>query len=101
MNKRKLENILDQLNISVDNLGYTYLIATVEIYLKSKINNITEIYKEVAEAYASKYSRIERAIRHEIDKNEDKIKQFFNVDYDITNRRFLALLAREMEREEW
>lgn len=100
MEKRKLENILDKLNIPVDNLGYVYLIAAVEFYSKSKTNNITKIYKEVAEAYATKYSRVERAIRHEIHRNEDKIKQFFNVDYDITNRRFLALLIREMEREE-
>lgn len=98
MNKRKLENILDKLNVSVDNLGYTYLINAVEIYLKSRTNNITEIYKEVAERYETKYLRVERAIRHEMDKNEDKIKQYFNVDYDITNRRLLALLTREMER---
>lgn len=100
MDKRKLENILDKLNIPVDNLGYVYLITAVEIYLKSKTNNITETYKEIAKQHKTKYSRVERAIRHEIDKNEDRIKQFFNVDYDITNRRFLALLTREMEREE-
>ena len=30
--------------------------------------------------------------------NEERIKQYFKVDYKITNKRFLALVVREMER---
>lgn len=99
MDKRKLENILNELNIAVDNLGYTYLLTAVELYLNSRTGNLTEIYEEIARRYKTRYSRVERAIRHEIGKNENKIKQFFNVDYDITNRRLLALLAREIKRK--
>ena len=32
------------------------------------------------------------------EKNEEEIKKFFNVNYDITNKRFIALLNREVER---
>lgn len=100
MEKRKIENLLDRLNIPLDNLGYRYLISALEIYTKDINTKITLIYSQVAKKHNSTASRVERAIRHSVECAEENIKQYFKVDYEITNRRFLALLAREVEREE-
>lgn len=101
MEKRKIEDLLDKFNMPIDNLGYRYLITALEIYMKDINIKITSIYKEVAEIHNTTASRVERAIRHSTECIERNVKQYFNVDYDITNRRFLALLAREMERKQW
>ena len=101
MEKRKVEDILDKLNIPIDNFGYKYLISALEIYQKDINTKITLVYRQVAKRNNSTSSRVERAIRHCISSNEEEIKKFFNVNYDITNKRFIALLNREVERRKW
>lgn len=99
MEKRKIEDLLDKLNMPIDNLGYRYVISALEIYIQDINTKITLVYSQVAKKYNSTSSRVERAIRHLVECAEKNIKQYFKVDYEITNRRFIALLAREMERE--
>lgn len=99
MDKRKLEDLLDKLNMPIDNLGYRYLISALEIYTKDINTKITLVYSQVSKKHNSTNSRVERAIRHSVGCVEENIKRYFKVDYEITNRRFLALLAREMERK--
>lgn len=98
MKKIEIENLLDKFNISVDILGYKYLIKAIEIYTKEANIKIAAIYGQVAKEYNSTACRVERAIRHSIESNEERIKQYFKVDYKITNKRFLSLVVREMER---
>ena len=98
MKKRNIEDLLDKLNIAVDNLGYKYLIAGVEEYISNDIQSVTEIYRRIVQKYDATISRVERAIRHSCENNKETIKNYFKVDYEITNRRLIALIAREMER---
>lgn len=100
MNKRKLEDILDELQIKVSLLGYKYWITAVELYLENKTIKMMKLCREIAKKYNTTGSRIERALRHAIEDKEETIQRYFNVKYDIDNSAFLALLAREMEREE-
>ncbi len=100
MNKRKLEDLLDNLQIKANLLGYKYWITAVEIYLKDNAIRITELYKQVAEKHNTTASRTERALRHAHESKEEIVQDYFNVNYSIDNSAFLALLTREMEREE-
>ncbi len=100
MNKRKLEDILDELQIKVSLLGYKYWITAVELYLENKTIKMMKLCREIAKKYNTTGSRVERALRHAIEDKEETIQRYFNVSYDIDNSAFLALLAREMEREE-
>lgn len=99
MKKRKVEDLLDKLNIPIDNLGYRYLISALEIYQKDTDIKITLIYSIIGKKYNSSAERVERAIRHCIEISEENIKKYFNVNYNITNKRLVALLSRELERE--
>lgn len=100
MNKRKLEDILDELQIKINLFGYKYWITAVELYLKDNTIGMGEICKEIAKRYNTTTSRVDRALRHARERKEETIQRYFNVNYDIDNSVFLALLAREMEREE-
>ena len=93
-------NILDELQIKVSLLGYKYWITAVELYLENKTIKMMKLCREIAKKYNTTGSRVERALRHAIEDKEETIQRYFNVSYDIDNSAFLALLAREMEREE-
>ena len=100
MNKRKLEDILDKLQIKINLFGYKYWITAVELYFKDNTVGMWKICKEIAKKYNTTPSRVDRALRHARERKEEIIQRYFNVNYDIDNSAFLALLAREMEREE-
>ena len=59
-----------------------------------------KICKEIAKKCNTTLTSVERALRHARECKEETIQRYFNVNYDIDNSAFLALLAREMEREE-
>lgn len=99
MKNIKTEDLLDKLGIPVFNYGYRYLVIAVDLYRKDNETKITAIYERIARRCNTTASRVERAIRQCLYKNEEKIQKHFNVNYHITNSRLLALIAREMERE--
>ncbi len=98
MDKRELENILDELKIKINTKGYKYWITAVEKKLKSKNMKIGTLYRELAKEFNSNYSRVERALRSAYTHNIIMIQEYFSIDYGISNTVFLELLIREMER---
>lgn len=100
MNKRKLEDILDGLRIPLGQLGYKYWISAVKFKIESPNLMMGEIYKNVAKEYGTTPVRVERNLRHTYEHKKDFIRKYFGVDCNIGNSTVLALLAREMEREE-
>lgn len=100
MDERKIENLLDKLNVPVDNLEYKYLIEAVKFFLNGNRPKITIVYKEIGKIFGKSSTSVERSIRYYVCKNQYIMKKVFNVNYNITNRRFLGLLSREIEREE-
>lgn len=99
MNKRIIEDLLDELNISADNLGYKYWITAVEIKLKCQEETMGNLCIDIAKKHESTPSCVERAMRYAHTENKDRIKTYFKIDYKITNKRLLALLVREIERK--
>lgn len=100
MNKRKLEDILDGLGIPLGQLGYKYWITAVEFKIENPDSTMGEVYENVAKKHPTTPTRVERALRHTYEYKKDFIRKYFGVDCNIGNSTFLALLAREMEREE-
>lgn len=100
MDKRKLEDILDELKIKVNTKGYKYWIAAVQKKLEKEDMPIGNIYIEIAKKYNSNYSRVERALRSAYTHNIVMIQEYFSIDYEICNTIFLALLIRELERRQ-
>jgi len=98
MDKRKLENILDELQIKVNVKGYKYWIEAVEIKSNNKEIKMGALYNKIGKRHNATYSRVERALRVAYKKKEDIIKEYFTIDYSINNAVFLELLVREMER---
>ena len=100
MDKRKLQNILDELHIKINVKGYQYWIEAVEIKLKNKEINMGTLYKKIGREHNDTYGRVERALRVAYMKKKDIIKEYFTIDYEINNAVFLELLVREMERSQ-
>ena len=98
MKKREIEQLLDDLEISVGNLGYKYWIRTMELYLKNTSIKNGEIYKQIAKENNTTISAVEKALRHTYENKREKVKEFFKVDYKISMKNLLALMARELER---
>lgn len=99
MNKRIIEDLLDELNIPANNAGYKYWIMAVEIKLEHREETMGNICIDVARKYRTTPSNVERALRYAHMENRDRIKTYFTIGYRITNKRFLALLIRELERK--
>lgn len=100
MDKRKLEDILDALQIKINIKGYKYWIAAVEIKLKNKEINMGTLYNKIGREHNDTYGRVERALRVAYKRNSEIIKEYFAIDYEINNVVFLELLVREMERRQ-
>ena len=96
--KKKIEMILDKLQIPIDLAGYKYWITMLEKFNEDKEAKITALYIEVAKEHHTTYIRVERSLRHAVNKCENKIQRYFNVDYKITNKRFLCLILREVNK---
>ena len=100
MNKRIIEDLLDELNIPADNLGYKYWITAIQQKLNDEDRYYMEnLYIDIGKIHGNTRGGVERAMRHAYETSRDKIKTYFKVEYEITNRRFLALLIREIERK--
>lgn len=98
MKKRLIENLLDKVGIHINQLGYKYLIYAVELKIENYDIKVGEIYRKVADKYNTKATCTERAIRHARLSVENKIEKIFDVNYKIDNGNLIALLAREVER---
>lgn len=99
MNKRIIEDLLDELNILANNLGYKYWITAVEIKMKHREETIGNLCIDIAKKHGSTPSCVERAMRYAHTENRDRIKDYFKINYKITNTRLLALLIRDIERK--
>lgn len=58
MDKRKLEDILDKLQIQINVKGYQYWITAIDIYNKNRAIKKTTLYCEIAKIYKTTSSRV-------------------------------------------
>lgn len=105
-----LEQILISLKITANNLGYKYIKDAVLTSLELMKNNqriyITkDIYPSVARTYYTTPSRVERAIRHSINKSFSTMHEIYNDLFDgiPSNSEFIytlcSLLASHTEKD--
>lgn len=100
MENEKIEKLLDELGIKVNQCGYSYWITALQIYYKNKEATLEEIYDKVAKEHNATSMSVKTAMRRTYENKieESKIQSYFNVDYKITNSILLNLLMRELER---
>lgn len=67
--------------------------------MKHREETIGNLCIDIAKKHGSTPSCVERAMRYAHTINRDRIKDYFKINYKITNTRFLALLIREIERK--
>lgn len=98
MDKRKAEDLLDELKIEIGNLGYKFCLAGIEICEQNELISNKELYSKIAEKYNTTPASVERNIRHSYENRKEEIKKFFNINYKLSNRNLLSLMIRELER---
>ena len=80
--------------------GYSYWVTAIKYALKHRNKNITmfgHVYVECAKRHKKTTTSIERALRYALSASGlEKIKEYFSVDYDISNHAFLSLITEEI-----
>lgn len=62
--RRKIEDILIKIGIPVSVVGFDYITDAVLLISNNPRGKMMEIYEEIANKYNTKFSRVERSIRH-------------------------------------
>ena len=106
MEKLIISNILKELGIPANLSGYHYLMDAIQMVIENDgiLQPITKfIYPDIASKYKTKSSRVERAIRHAVEKafiygDIEIIDQIFKTTVHlssgkVTNSEFIATVA--------
>lgn len=104
----KLSNLLREFCIPKNLLGYKYIISGINMLYNNPEISITNLYKQIAKEYKSEISRVERAIRHAIERGYDNCMDcnfdtFRRVCYNNkkpSNSEFLQSVAIELRLQE-
>lgn len=113
MDKSAIKNELQKLGISPALLGYHYLVDSIcrvmECLNNGKIKiKITDIYEQTAKELGSKAVRVERAIRHSIERAfeigpYELVERFGSLisanSGKLTNTCFILTLAEQLRKE--
>ena len=108
----RVSNILREIGIPAHIKGYTYIRTAIIMTVNNPqiMENVTKVlYPEVAKAYNTTSSRVERAIRHAIEVAWDRgnyrvLEEYFGATIDDrrgkpTNSEFVAMLADKIRLE--
>lgn len=104
--EKKTVEALKELNVPMGNLGFDYLLTAITVSIADKKIGVARsmtkaggIYNEIADKHNTTSSRVERAIRHGIERavlevDESILKKYFgNTKRKITNGNFIAALS--------
>lgn len=108
--KNNVTEVLRELQIPMGNLGFKYIEKAVSMVLEDEycINSLTKpggLYDQIAKAFGTEWTRVERAIRHAIEagfKAADKevlVKYFGHSDGHETNKNFIANMVYAVKKE--
>lgn len=99
----KIRKLVKSLGITPDLKGYKYIISSIEILCKNMDSLMTkEVYPTVAKTYNTTSARVERVIKHAVDKlfnsyeSIELLKDVFDCNFSsdhLTNAQFLCLCA--------
>ena len=101
MNRRKIEDLLDNLGINISSQGYTYWVDLIEMYLRD-INrgkrDLEKYYKELAIVHETTRNAVERCIRYAYINSGKIIQEYFKIKYKVRTKQLLELIIREIRR---
>ena len=110
MEREIIQSILREVGVPADLLGHRYIVCALQLINKEPyaLHQMTKVvYPTVAKENNSTASRVERAIRHAIERAFDRMpvdvsKEYFGYSINpnsgkATNSQFLAALALELE----
>lgn len=103
----RINNIFNELGLKITRSGY-YLWTTLILQVYNQIDNIenfsnihiTQVYKELAKAKDSTYTKIERNLRTLIGDKQEQLQKYFNYNNRIDNKTFLIFMIRKLKMEE-
>lgn len=103
--RNSIKRYLLNLGFSPSLKGFDYIVEAILIYKENPKMNLGEIYVEIAEKLnVPKWSRIERAIRHSIERTFDNSpkmqKEFENYSYNlgkVPNYNFIAYSVTNLQ----
>lgn len=103
----RINNIFNELGLKITRSGY-YLWTTLILQVYNQIDNIenfsnihiTQVYKELAKAKDSTYTKIERNLRTLIEDKQEQLQKYFNYNNRIDNKTFLIFMIRKLKMEE-
>ena len=96
--KTIIENVLDDLQMRLSHKGYTYWTEAVQMKLENPFKKIYYLYISIADKYNVSVFSVEHAMRYQVIKNKQAIKDFFKVKYRLNNNNLLHLIVREVEK---
>ncbi|WP_156290762.1 sporulation initiation factor Spo0A C-terminal domain-containing protein [Oceanobacillus salinisoli] len=98
--ERKISKVLMDFQITSNLKGYRYLKNAITMaFSKSEVTNTTTVmYPEIADKYDTTPTRVERAIRHAIEKswNNSSHQDFDLFDKKPTNSQFIAMISERL-----
>lgn len=95
--EKHIKNILNELNIKPNWLGYKMWVTAVNLRLECDYSKMELIYFDIAKKHKSTTKKVEKAMRYVIDMTKrEKIGKYFRVNYRITNSTFLELLYEKV-----
>ena len=104
MEAAKIVEVMEKIQAPKSNLGFKYIIESVKLISEDDayLYKIMAVYHQVAKVYDSTASRVERAIRHEVEMiflnvngNDEELNEVFGAyrnKYKLSNKEFLASL---------
>ena len=93
MEEKIIKEILLNLEIPISLLGFKYIKTLIIFFLYEDISKITTAYKVVAKKHKATASKVERAIRHALERS--KVNEYFKIKHKITNKEFIELIKNE------
>lgn len=101
--RKKIENVLFELGITPDLVGFNQICSAVEIISNSRERRkmVYEVYPEVAKELNTTASRVERGIRHaftKIDKESEAFNKYLGIS-SMTNSALLYTLAYRLKED--
>lgn len=101
--EKRIKQILNELNVNIRNKGYRCWIEAIKYVIENKkvsYSMTKEVYPCVADKLNDTTCRVERALRHATEDNQERIQDYFKVQYKITNGTLLALIVDKLESED-
>ena len=93
-----IENILDELSFRLPHKGYAYWTEAALLKLENPFQKIGYLYIAIANKHNVSSMSVERAMRYQVSRNKQTIKDFFKIKYRLNNNDLLYLIVREAEK---